>query len=72
MVYDFWSWLHDWRGHLPKKLVRHSSWHGVDLDWLENSSEERQPMNIGTIGVAIAGAIFAVYVFIGIKHGWIK
>jgi hypothetical protein len=29
-------------------------------------------MNIGTIGVALAGAIFAVYVYIGIKRGWIK
>ena len=29
-------------------------------------------MNIGTIGVALAGAIFAIYVFTGIKKGWIK
>lgn len=29
-------------------------------------------MNVGTISVAIALAILAAYVFIGIKKGWIK
>lgn len=29
-------------------------------------------MNIGTILVAVAVAGFAVYVFIGIKRGWIR
>jgi hypothetical protein len=29
-------------------------------------------MNTGVILVAAIGAFFAVYVFIGIKRGWIK
>lgn len=29
-------------------------------------------MNIGTIGVAVAGLFLAVFVLIGIKRGWIK
>jgi hypothetical protein len=29
-------------------------------------------MNIGTIGVAIAGIALAIFVLIGIKCGWIK
>jgi hypothetical protein len=29
-------------------------------------------MNIGVILVGIVGAAFAVYVFIGIRRGWIK
>jgi hypothetical protein len=29
-------------------------------------------MNIGTIGVAIAGLCLVAFVFIGIKRGWIK
>jgi hypothetical protein len=29
-------------------------------------------MNIGTIGVAIAGLVLALFVFIGVKRGWIK
>lgn len=29
-------------------------------------------MNIGVLAVAIVGAVFAVYVFVGIREGWIK
>ena len=29
-------------------------------------------MNAGVILVGIIGAVFAVYVYIGIKRGWIK
>jgi hypothetical protein len=29
-------------------------------------------MNIGVLLASIGGAIFAVYVFVGIKRGWIK
>jgi hypothetical protein len=29
-------------------------------------------MNIGVLFVGIVGAAFAIYVFIGIKRGWIK
>jgi hypothetical protein len=29
-------------------------------------------MNIGVLLVGIVGAAFAIYVFVGIKRGWIK
>jgi hypothetical protein len=29
-------------------------------------------MNIGVLFVGIVGAAFAVYVYVGIKRGWIK
>jgi len=39
---------------------------------VEDSPSEGRRMNIGTIGVALVGLGFAVYVYIGIKRGWIK
>jgi hypothetical protein len=29
-------------------------------------------MNFGVLLIAIVGAVFAAYVFVGIKRGWIK
>jgi len=43
-----------------------------DVYGVEDSPGEGRRMNIGTIGVALVVLGFAVYVYIGIKRGWIK
>ena len=59
-------------GDFPRKLVCRGRRLCINMAWLESASGWRRHMNLGTILVALAVAGFGVYVFTGIKRGWIK
>lgn len=72
VVFDFWRGLFDWCGDFARQLGRGPGRGRAHMGGLENPPEEEGQMNTGVVLVAVIGAIFAAYVFLGIRKGSIR